>query len=159
LKLSPGGKQLEVWYSDSSLQPAPNGTGLDGIAFGSDGNQYVNRFDAADLYRIDVKGGKAGKLTKLNPSRKLELTDGIRPLGQGVFLLIEGAGRLDTMTIKGDNALIATLKDGYVTPTGVTPVGDIAWVSEGQLDYLFDPARHGQKPRLPFKLFAVPLPK
>lgn len=54
---------------------------------------------------------------------------------------------------------IATHKDGYVTPTGVTPVGDIAWVSEGQLDYLFDPARHGQKPRLPFKLFAVPLPK
>ena len=159
LKLSPGGRQLEVWFSDSSLQPAPNGTGLDGIAFGSDGNLYVNRFDAADLYRIDVKGGKAGKLTKLNPSRKLELTDALRPLGRGVFLLIEGAGRLDTMTIKGDNALIATLKDGYVTPTGVTPVGDIAWVSEGQLDYLFDPARHGQKPRLPFKLFAVPLPK
>jgi hypothetical protein len=46
-----------------------------------------------------------------------------------------------------------------VTPTGVTPVGDIAWVSEGQLDYLFDPAKHGQRPRLPFRLFAVPLPK
>ena len=159
LRLSPGGKQLEVWFSDSSLQPAPNGTGLDGIAFGSDGNLYVNRFDAADLYRIDVKGGKAGKLTKLNPSRKLELTDAIRPLGQGVFLLIEGAGRLDTMTIKGNDAAIATLKDGYVTPTGVTPVGDVAWVSEGQLDFLFDPAKHGQKPRLPFRVFAVPLPK
>jgi streptogramin lyase len=159
LKLSPGGKQLEVWFSDSSLQPAPNGTGLDGIAFGSDGNLYVNRFDAADLYRIDVKGGKAGKLTKLNPSRKLALTDAIRPLGHGVFLLIEGAGRLDTMTVKGDDAIIATLKDGYVTPTGVTPVAGIAWVSEGQLDYLFDPAKHGQKPRLPFRLFAVPLPK
>lgn len=159
LKLSPGGRQLEVWFSDSSLQPAPNGTGLDGIAFGSDGNLYVNRFDAADLYRIDVKGGKAGKLTKLNPSRKLELTDAIRPLGHGVFLLIEGAGRLDTMTIKGDDAVIATLKDGYVTPTGVTPVGNVAWVSEGQLDYLFDPAKHDQKPRLPFRLFAVPLPK
>lgn len=159
LKLSPGGKQLEVWFSDASLQPAPNGTGLDGIAFGSDGNLYVNRFDAADLYRLEVRGGKAGKLTKLTPSRKLELTDAIRPLGHGVFLLIEGAGRLDTMTIQGDAAVIATLKDGYVTPTGVTPVGDIAWVSEGQLDYLFDPAKHGQRPRLPFRLFAVPLPK
>jgi streptogramin lyase len=159
LRLPPGGKQLEVWFSDPSLQPAPNGTGLDGIAFGSDGNLYFNRFDAADLYRIDVKNGKAGKLTKLNPSRKLVLTDAIRPIGPGVFLLIEGAGRLDTMTIKGNDAIIATLKDGYVTPTGATRVGDIAWVSEGQLDFIFDPAKHDQKPRLPFKLFAVPLPK
>ncbi len=159
LKLPAGGQQLQVWFSDPALQPEPNGTGLDGIAFGNDGNLYFNRFDAADLYRIEVKGGKAGKLTKLNPSRQLVLTDAIRPMGHGVFLLIEGGGRLDTMTVKGDDALIATLKDGYVTPTGVTRVGDVAWVSEGQLDYLFDPAKHGQKPRLPFKLFAVPLPK
>jgi sugar lactone lactonase YvrE len=159
LRLPPGGKQLEVWFSDPSLQPAPNGTGLDGVAFGSDGNLYFNRFDAADLYRIDLKGGRAGKLTKLNPSRKLVLTDAIRPMAPGVFLLIEGAGRLDTMTIKGNDATIVTLKDGYVTPTGATRVGDTAWVSEGQLDYLFDPAKHDQKPRLPFKLFGVPLPK
>jgi sugar lactone lactonase YvrE len=97
LKLPAGGKDLQVWFTDSALQPAANGTGLDGIAFGSDGNLYFNRFDAADLYRLDVNAGKAGKLTKLKPSRKLVLTDAIRPLGPGVFLLIEGEGRLDTM--------------------------------------------------------------
>lgn len=159
LKLPAGSKALEVWFSDASLQPAPNGTGLDGIAFGSDGSLYFNRFDAGDLYRIDIKDGKAGKATLLKPSRKLELTDGLRPLGPGSFLLIEGAGRLDTMTVKGDSVSISTLKDGYVTPTGVTRVAGTAWVSEGQLDYLFDAAKHGQKPRLPFKIFAVPLPK
>jgi hypothetical protein len=60
------------------------------------------------------------------------------------------------VTIKGDDAVIATLEDGFVTPTGVTAVGNLAWVTEGQLDLVSDPIK---KPRLPFKLFAVPLPK
>jgi sugar lactone lactonase YvrE len=154
LRLPPGGKQLRPWFTDASLRPAANGYGLDGIAFGTDGNLYVNTFDAADLYRIKIERGKPVKLTKLNSSRKLVQTDAIRPLGQGVFLLIEGAGRLDTMTITGDDAVIATLKDGFVTPTGVTAVGDVAWITEGQLDLLSDATK---KPRLPFKLFAVPL--
>jgi hypothetical protein len=159
LRLAAGGKQLDVWFQDASLQPAPDGTGLDGIAFGSDGNLYFNRYDAADLYRIDVKDGKAGKLTKLKASQKLVLADAMRPLGRNVFLLIEGGGRLDTMTIKGDSASITMLKDGYDTPTGVTAIAGTAWVSEGQLEYLFDPAKHDQKPHVPFRLFAVPLPK
>lgn len=159
LKLPAAGKQLEVWFSEPSLQPAPNGTGLDGIAFGHDGNLYFNLFDAAQLYRIDVSAGKPGKLTKLNPSRKLVLTDGMRPLPDGSFLLIEGEGRVDTLVVKGDDAIVTTLKDGYVTPTGVTPVDNIAWVSEGQLDYLFDPAKKGLKPRLPFKIYGVPFSK
>jgi sugar lactone lactonase YvrE len=159
LRLSPGGKQLEAWFEDASLQPAPDGTGLDGIAFGSDGNLYFNRYDAADLYRIDVKDGNAGKLTKLQSSRKLVLADAMRPLSPNVFLLIEGGGRLDTMTVKGDSASVTTLKDGYDTPTGVTAVAGTAWVSEGQLEYLFDPAKHDQKPRMPFQLYAIILPK
>jgi sugar lactone lactonase YvrE len=158
LRLSPGGTQLEVWFSDPSLQPAPGGTGLDGIAFGHDGNIYFNRFDAADLYRIDVKDSKAGKLTKLKASRALVQTDALRPLRPNVFLLIEGGGRLDTMTVDGDTAEIVTLADGYDTPTGVATVGTTAWVSEGQLE-LIEPGKPEKKPRLPFKLFAVPLPK
>jgi sugar lactone lactonase YvrE len=159
LKLPPHGKKLQVWFTEPAMQPAPGGYGLDGIAFGSDGNLYVNLFDAADLYRIEVKDGKAGKLTRLKPSRKLALTDALRPLRPGVFLLIEGAGRLDTMTVKGDDVLIATLEDGYVSPTGVTPVGDIAWVSEGQLDFLADGTKPEGKPRLPFRLFPVAIQK
>ena len=93
LKLLPGKKHLQIWFSDASLQPAPNGYGLDGIAFGSDGNVYFNTFDAGGLYRIDVDHGNARGLTKLNPSRKLALTDGLRPLGPNTFLLIEGEDR------------------------------------------------------------------
>lgn len=111
------------------------------------------------MYRIDVKDGRAAKLTRLQASRKLVLADAMRPLRPNVFLLIEGGGRLDTMTVKGDSATIITLEDGYDTPTGVTAVAGTPWVSEGQLEYLFDPAKHDQRPHVPFRLFAVALPK
>jgi glucose/arabinose dehydrogenase len=159
LRLPPGGKKLEVWFTEPSLAPATHdGTGIDGIAFGGDGNLYINTFDAGELYRVDVKDGKAGKLTKLKPSRKLAGTDGMRPTGPATFLLIEGnAGKVDAITVKGDDVSVTTLHDGYVTPTGVTPVGNTAWVTEGQLDFLFEPKLKGQKPRLPFRVYAVPM--
>ena len=37
----------------------------------------------------------------------------------------------------------------------MTKVGATAWVSEGQLNAAFDPAKGG--PRLPFRIYAVPL--
>jgi hypothetical protein len=49
------------------------------------------------------------------------------------------------------------LKDGYAVPTGVAVVGHTAWVSEGQLSYVFDPAKKGQTPNLPFHIYSVPL--
>ncbi len=159
LRLPPGGKALEVWFTDPSLQPPAGAAGLDGLAFGSDGNLYVGRYTPADLYRIDVKNGKAGKLTKLQLSRTLVLADGIRPLGHNAFLLIEGGGRLDRVNIEGDAAAIETIKDGYAVPTGVTQVADLAWVSEGQLYYLFDPSKKDQKPSLPFRVYSVSIPK
>ena len=39
----------------------------------------------------------------------------------------------------------------------MTQVGDTAWVAEGQLDFLFDPALKDKKPKLLFRLVAVPL--
>ena len=62
------------------------------------------------------------------------------------------------MTVAGDEARIETLKDGLAGPVSVSQVGDTAWVAEGQLTYLFDPALKGKKPNLPFRIVAVPLP-
>jgi hypothetical protein len=128
LKLTPGGNKLQLWFTNPSLQPAI-GAGLDGLAFGSDGNLYVDRYTPADLYRIEVKNGKAGALTPIHSSRALVLTDAIRPLGGNSFLVIEGGGRLDIMKITNDSASVETLKDGFAIPTGVTRVGNTAWVS------------------------------
>lgn len=155
LRLAPGGKQLDVWLSDPAFTPPKGGVGLDGIAFGGDGNLYVDTFDKAELFRIDVKDGKAARVTKLQASRPLALADALRPAEGGSFLMIEGAGRLDRATVSGDRVSIETLKDGFAQPTGVTWVGTTAWVAEGQLSHLFNPKSGPAK--LPFRIYAVPL--
>ncbi len=156
LRLDPTSGQLRVWASDPQLAPPASGAGLDGIAFGGDGNLYVNTFTPGELFRVDVKDGVAGKVTKLKTSRPLVLTDALRPLGGQRFLLIEGAGRLDRLTIDGDKAQVETIRDGFIDPTGVTISKDRAWVAEGQLSRLHYP-QQGEAPRLPFRLYAAPL--
>jgi sugar lactone lactonase YvrE len=158
LRLPPGGKQLQIWKTDLVLQAPPGAAGLDGIAFGSDGNLYVDTYTPGELYRIDVENGKAGKVTKLHPSRPLVLADAIRPLGKDSFLIVEGGGKLDKLLVTGDEASIETLQDGFATPTGVAIVGHTAWVTEGQLSYAFDPSKKSQKPPLPFRVYSVGLP-
>ena len=157
LRLPPGSNQLEVWANDPLLAPPAGGNGLDGIAFGTSGSLYVDTYTSGELFRVDVVNGKAGKVTKLKPTRPLTLTDAIRPLGGTEFLIIEGAGRLDRLRIQGDEAVIQTLKDGFAVPTGVAVSGRTAWVTEGQLSYVFDPAKRDQSPSVPFHIYSVPL--
>jgi sugar lactone lactonase YvrE len=156
LRLAPGSTTLEVWSADPQFTPAAPGFGLNGIAFGGDGNLYVNIYQPAGLYRVAVKDGVAGEVSKLKTSRTLELADGMRPLGGNRFAMIEGVGRVDRLTVVGDTVTVETLQDGFSVPTGVTITGDTAWVAEGQLSYLFNPAKRGEQ-RLPFRVYAVPL--
>lgn len=156
LRLKQGATKLEVWASDPMLATPAGVPGLDGLAFGADGNLYVNTYGPGGFFRIDVKDNVAGKVTKLEPSHPLAFPDALHSLGGNKFLMIEGGGQLDRVTIEGDKVTLETIKDGFSTPTGVAKVGDTAWVSEGQLSFLFDPKKQGQQV-LPFKLFAVPL--
>lgn len=52
----------------------------------------------------------------------------MRSIKQDTMLLVEGAGRLDQVTIQGDNAKVEVLKDGLDGPRAVTSVGGAAWV-------------------------------
>ena len=107
---------MEVWISDPLLAPpAGGGAGLDGIAFGGDGNLYVDTYTPGELFRIDVKDGKPGKVTKLSPSRPMVLADAIRPLGHNAFLIIKGGGRLDRMVITGDGAVTRAIRPSRCT--------------------------------------------
>ena len=155
-RLAPGGKALEVWAEDSQFTPPAKGAGLDGIVIGGDGNVYTNTFTEGKMFRVEVKDGKAGKVTQLKPSRPTKLTDAMRDADGSSFLMIEGSGNLDRVTIDGDTAKLDTLKDGIDGPTGVTKVGDKAYVTEGQLTHLFGGAG-GKGQHLPFKVYEVPL--
>jgi sugar lactone lactonase YvrE len=152
LRLRAGGTQLDVWLTDPQFEPPKDGAGLDGIAFGGDGNIYVNTFTPGEFFRVDVKDGIAGTVTKLKTSRPLSHPDGLRALQGNRFLMIEGEGSLDRVTVADDIVSIETIKDGFLQPTGVTRDGNMAWVSEGQLSRLT-----GEVPRLPFRVYAVPL--
>mgnify|MGYP000751791768 CR=1 FL=1 len=153
LRLKPGAKELEVWVENDLLVPK-NGTGLDGIALGSDGNLYVNTFGGGEFFRIDVKDGVAGAVTKLATSRPLKNPDALRQLTGNTFLMAEGGGTFDRVTVDGDKVTVETLKDGLNGPTSFAKIGGTVWVSEGQLDHLFAPKENGP-PKLPFQ--AVPV--
>lgn len=158
LRLKPGGSEFEVWASDPRFAPPKGGAGLDGIALGGDGAVYVNTFTSGGLFKVAVTDGKAGEVTTLQTSRKITLPDSLRSYGANRFLMIEGAGSLDLVTVNGQTAEVATIQDGFVGPVSVTQVGSTAWVAEGQLDYLLNPEMRKQQPKLPFHLYAVSLP-
>ena len=155
--LKPGGTALEVWATNPILAPAgKDGVGLDGIAIGADGNVYVTTFIPGKLFRIVMKDGKAGAVTELKTSRALDHADAMRAFGDG-FLVIEGAGRLDKVTVNGDEAQIETIKDGLAEPVSVTLVGDTGWIAEGKLSYIIGDNK-GKDPG-PFTLKPVALSK
>ncbi len=159
LRLPAGASRFEVFATNPQFAPPqPNSAGLDGIAFGGDGALYVTTYAAGGFFRIAIKKGRADRVIKLQ-GRALGLPDGLRPLGRKSFLLVEGAGTLDRVEVDGDGFRATPLRTGFRTPTSVTRVGSVAWVSEGQTRLFFDPARKGQSPVLPFRIYAVSLNK
>jgi hypothetical protein len=155
-RAKPGSSTLEVWATDPLLAPAKDGVGLDGIAMGSDGNLYVTTFIPAKLFKIAVKDGKAGAVTELKTSRAIDHADAMRAYGDS-FLLIEGAGRLTKVTVKGDEAQIDTIAEGLAEPVSVTQVGNTGWVAEGKLSYIIGDNK-GKDPG-PFVLKPIALTK
>ncbi len=160
LKLSPGATTFEVFAQDSAFSaPQSGGAGLDGIAFGSDGNLYVTTYTAGELVRVEVKDGRAGRVTTLSGTHHLEFPDALRALGDNSFLLIEGSGTLDRVVIQGDAFAVTPIHGGFATPTSVARIGTTAWVSEGQLTFFFDPSKRNLTPSLPFRIYPVLLRK
>ena len=148
LRLKKGAAALDVWTADPMLL-----AGADGLALLADGNLYVNSVTQGTLLRIDVnKDGSAGKITKLETSRPLMQPDGMRSVGSRTMLLVEGAGRLDEVTINGDKAEIKVLKDGLTGPTAVTLAGGTAYVTEAKLALRND----ASKDPGPFRAVGVP---
>jgi streptogramin lyase len=151
MRLKKGATGLDVWAANAALLAA-----VDGIALLSDGAVYVNSVGQGTLLRIPVTAdGSAGIVTKLETSEKLTSPDGMRSIGGMTLLLVEGAGRLDEVTISGDKATVKVLRDGFTGSTAVTLVGGMAYVSEARLNFRNDPKLRDTDPG-PFRAVGVP---
>lgn len=148
LRLKKGASALDVWAADNPLLAS-----ADGLALLADGALYVNSFGGGTLARIAVnRDGSAGAITKLETSRPITQPDGMRTVGPNTMLMIEGAGRLDEVTVTGTRAEIKTLRDGLTGPTAVAHVGGVAYVAEGRLNLRRDPNTDPG----PFRIVGVP---
>ena len=135
-RLKPGAGALELWLAD------PRWVGIDGLAFGQDGQLYVNNVRDGLHYRVALKAdGSAGAVTPLKTSRPLEGPDGMRPTADGRFVIAENrAGRIAIATVEGDKLQIETIKDGFDVAPGIAVSGDVIWVIEGKSRFRNEPA-------------------
>lgn len=156
LRLRPDSASLEIWANDPRFASPPGGAGLDGIAFSGDGTLYVDTFTKAQLFRIAIKVDAVQSIEELRLSRPLVLADALKPFGEHDLVLVEGGGRLDSISIQGTGATVETLKSGLDGPTGVALDRGTAWVAEGQLSHLIGP-NAAAPPQLPFQLYPVTL--
>jgi sugar lactone lactonase YvrE len=152
----PGGKALDVAAKDPLL------AGADGLAFGDKTTLYVNSVTANKILRVDLgTDGKSRGITELKLPRALDRPDGMRAVGKQRLILAENSGKMSLVTFTGEGmntVVLTTLKEVSASTPAVTATKGMAWVAEGKLNYVQDPAMKDKDPGT-FKMYAVPLPK
>jgi sugar lactone lactonase YvrE len=139
--LEPGANELKLFAADPVM------VGIDGLAFGGDGELYINNVRANSMHRVEILGGAFGGLTQLTLSEPISGPDGLRLYSGNRFLQAEGSGnRVTWVDIEGDTATITPVKTGLESSPGVTFVGTVGYATEGKISYLFDPAKREQNP-------------
>jgi sugar lactone lactonase YvrE len=152
-RLKTGAAALEQWVAD------PRFEGVDGIAFGPGGDILVNNVRTNLLFRIDLQAdGSSGAIAQVMTSRPLNGPDGMRPTGDGRFVLTENrGGRVSIGAFDGDVLQIETLKEGLENPPGVTVAGNTIWFVEMKSKYRNDPDFKNKDPG-PFLVTPIALP-
>jgi len=122
-RLRRGATELEVWVSSEEFSV------VDGLAFLGDGSLYVNDFATGRLFRIPVNAdGSAGAIVLIETSIPFVRPDGLRRVGPQTLLQAEQQGRLAELTISGNRAEVRVVQDELPRASGVTLVGDSAFV-------------------------------
>lgn len=148
LRILAGRQSLEEWSKSAELDGAD---GLDFLA----SQLFVNSFTSGKLLRIELKkDGSAGTPVLLKTSRPLTRPDGMRRLNATQFVLAEGAGTIDLLTVNGDTVDVRTLRSGLVGPAGITVIGGTVWALESKLSLRHQPDVNPA----PFKAYAIALP-
>jgi sugar lactone lactonase YvrE len=158
-----GGRIFTLRDKGTRLEPFAAGeelVGIDGLAFGHDGTLYINNVRKNLLQRVNRKAdGSYAGLTDLSGDLALGGPDGLRSLGHDLFIQGEGqSGRVALIDISGDSYKSVPVAVALNGPVGVTVVDGTAYVVEGKIGYLIDPALREQDPD-PFVIRAFPLPE
>ena len=150
--LRPNANELALYAAGDEL------VGVDGIAFAADGKLYINNVRSGLFQRVERKtDGSYGGLTNLSVPVALGGPDGLRSLGGNRFIQGEGqSGRVAILEVRGDSVALTPLAEGLNGPVGVTVSGNTAYVVEGKIGYLIDPALREQNPD-PFVIRAFPM--
>jgi sugar lactone lactonase YvrE len=123
-RLAAGASTAELYLEAQTLM------GVDGITF-LDGTLYVNNVMFNKLYRIPVDAaGKPERPVDIWMDQLVKAPDGMRAADGKIFIAENAGGRMLALTINGDKASVAVLKEGLKTPTGVQPAGDTLWFTE-----------------------------
>jgi len=152
--LRPNANELELFAKGEEL------VGIDGIALAGDGTVYINNVRKQLFQRVERKAdGSYAGLATLATSSPLNGPDGLRSMGGNRFIQAEGpGGRVALVEVAGDTATLTDVATGLNGSVGVTVVGRKAYVVEGKIQYLFDPALKDKSPD-PFVIRAFPLPE
>ena len=123
-KLPAGATSAELFLEHRTLN------GVDGITF-LDGTLYVNNVVFNKLYRIPVDAtGKPGQPVDIWMDQPIKGPDGMRAAHGKLLVAENGSGQIAVLTVNGDKASVAVIKEGLKTPTAVEPSGDTIWVAE-----------------------------
>jgi sugar lactone lactonase YvrE len=123
-RLTSGASAAELYLEHRNLM------GIDGITF-LNGVLYVNNVWFNKLYRVPVDAaGKPGAPVDIWMDQPVAGPDGMRAANGKLFVAENGSGKIAALTIHGDTAHVAVIKDGLKTPTGVEPAGDTLWFTE-----------------------------
>src|ERR1700735_3989452 len=123
-KLPAGASTAELFLEDRALY------GIDGLTF-LNGTLYVNNVFSNNLYRIPVDAaGKPGQPVDIWMDQPVKGPDGMRAANGKLLLAENGSGKISVITVNGDKASVAVIKEGLMTPTAVEPVGDTIWIAE-----------------------------
>jgi outer membrane protein assembly factor BamB len=152
--LRPNANELALFARSEDL------VGIDGIALAGDGTIYINNVRQNLFQRVERKADESfAALTTLATSSPLNGPDGLRAMGGNRFIQAEGpGGRVALVDVAGDSATLTDVATGLDGSVGVTVSGRTAYVVEGKIQYLFDPALKDRDPD-PFVIRAFPLPE
>jgi sugar lactone lactonase YvrE len=123
-KLAAGASTAELFLEDTTAL-----RGIDGLTF-LGGTLYVNNVITSKIYRIPVASGKAGTPVEITLDQPIKGPDGMRAANGKIFVAENGSGKISVLTINGDKATVAVIKEGLKTPTAVEPAGDTLWIAE-----------------------------